>query len=257
MPVSDDRDRRIEPPAGLREGDLMFTQDRVCVGFDPAGDTAVVYDPLEGLRTAGELAGQAQVTMASMGGRIQQMIDQLQVFIDQMTPENRATFDRIRDRIRRDTEQHPGRALISAGYGAGSGVQQAMREAADAEARHNRMAALGMPPHHSREQTIAWAYEQGLLDEAYARRLYAQSTAWHQTPASPDISFEMEVEMPLADPWLPYEQRRARLAVNDRLIEETRATFPRDPHQYGYPGSEPMSWSPAEAENDETRRAHP
>lgn len=255
MPVSDDRDRRIEPPAGLREGDLMFTQDGVYAAVDPAreGEDGVVVVDTSRIT---EAAREACAGLSTMRERIQHMVDTVQAAVDNLTPAGRETFNAVRGRIRRQAEANPGLALVGAGY-ASEAAHDALRWAAD------------------RQEQVARAEAMGLVGGDYARQLYEQATAmpWNSVmfqqqvaelrelaPGNEPGSFEITADLPLADPWLPYQQRQARraaLVANDRLIAETRAAFPYDPHQYSYPGDSPMSWQPPEDEDDEIRRSHP
>lgn len=48
--------------------------------------------------------------------------------------------------------------------------------------------------------------------------------------------------------WLAENLDRSRRSyeARERLMAETRAEFPEDPHHYGYPGGDQMRWSPPE-----------
>lgn len=48
--------------------------------------------------------------------------------------------------------------------------------------------------------------------------------------------------------WLDENLARSRRSyeARERLMDETRAEFPEDPHHYGYPGGDMMRWSPPE-----------
>lgn len=251
-PVGHDRRMAGETTAVtvLRE---VAMNGEVYVAVDPAGEGETRVVAVDASRIT-EAVHEAAAGLYTLREHIQHMVDTVQAAVDNLTPAGRETFNAVRERIRRQAEENPGLALI------GSGVaHDAVRWAADRQAQ------------------VARAEAAGLVGGDYARRLYEQATVmpWNSAMLDQQVAELRELD----GHWSPtyafaadeisatpidLEEWRLgtgftgqQLAANDELIAETRAAFPHDPHQYGYPGNNPMRWQPPEDEDDETRRAHP